>query len=155
MYSEILTTTWPLCDFSCTRWKSWHQRFIFLSHLSEYKISWHVCHCWSRFLRGLCQVSPFELKHGKLLMQQENCVCLSVQEKKTDKHKTPLLLQGPVQLSRSPNLCNPLSSRRSVRMTEPILFTTARQWHGGSLASRPRINTPALWEERERGHETE
>lgn len=54
----------------------------FLRHLSEYKISWHVCHCWSRFLRGLCQVSPFELKHGKLLMQQENCVCLSVQGEK-------------------------------------------------------------------------
>lgn len=84
-------------------------------------------------------------------------VCLSLNTEKRHKHKTSRLLQGPVQLSRATNLCNPLSSRRSVRMTEPILFTTARQWYGRSLASRPRINTPALWEKRERvsEHETE
>lgn len=113
-----------------------------------------MSYCWSRFLCGLCQVYLFELKNGKPFTQRERCICLSVQGKKNrQKQKTLLLLQGPVQLSHSSNLCNPLSSRRSARMTEPILFTTVRQWHGCSLASRPRINTPALWEERGRERE--
>lgn len=146
----ILTTNWPLTDFfhwvkNCDIWGLWfsfQERHIKCAVLFVHVLVWTL----SEFPVGIKALQP---------VNAAGEVCLSFDTEKRHKHKTPRLLQGPVQLSCAPNLCNPLSSRRSARMTEPILFTTTRQWHGRSLASRPKINTPALWEKRERAWDRE